>query len=90
MTAYRRVYDSHHLQVTAKNWDQLRNPTLVNRVRSTFTFTFLSASVRVQVDAVTLKMHDLKMTDKNYGVWKMPDWKMTDKLAALAFLCSVC
>jgi len=29
---------------------------------------------------VTLKMHDLKMTDKNYGVWKMQDWKMTDKL----------
>ena len=21
------------------------------------------------------------MTDKNYGVWKMQDWKMTDKLA---------
>ena len=31
---------------------------------------------------VTLKMHDLKMTDKeNYGVWKMQDWKMTYKLA---------
>ena len=30
---------------------------------------------------VTLKMHDLKMTDKNYGVWKMQDWKMADKLA---------
>ena len=26
-------------------------------------------------------MHDLKMTDKNYGVLKMQDWKMTDKLA---------
>jgi len=37
-----------------------------------------------------LKMHDLKMTDKNYGVWKMTDkilansrqnygvWKMQD------------
>ena len=34
-------------------------------------------------DTVTLKMHDLKMTDKeNYGVWKMQDWKMTDKLLA--------
>ena len=32
---------------------------------------------------MTLKMHDLKMTDKeNYGVWKMQDWKMTDKLLA--------
>ena len=27
-------------------------------------------------------MHDLKMTDKNYGVWKMQDCKMTDKLLA--------
>ena len=26
-------------------------------------------------------MHDLKMTDKNYGVWKMQDWRMADKLA---------
>jgi len=31
---------------------------------------------------VKLKMHDLKMTDKNYGVWEMQDWKMTDKLLA--------
>ena len=31
---------------------------------------------------VKLKMHDLKMTDKNYGVWKMQDWIMTDKLLA--------
>jgi len=31
---------------------------------------------------VTLKMHDLIMTDKeNHRVWKMQDWKMTDKLA---------
>ena len=38
MAAYRRVYDSHHLQPTAKNQDQLRNPTLGNRVWATFTF----------------------------------------------------
>ena len=31
MAAYRRVYDSRHLQ--AKNRDQLRNPTLGNRVK---------------------------------------------------------
>ena len=32
---------------------------------------------------VTLQMHDPKMTDKqNYGVWKMQDGKMTDKLLA--------
>ena len=34
MAAYRRVYDSHHLQLTAKNRDQLRN----HRVWANFTF----------------------------------------------------
>ena len=38
MAAYRRVYDSHHLQADSKNQDQLRNPTLGNRVWATFTF----------------------------------------------------
>jgi len=28
------------------------------------------------------KMQEWKMTDKNYGVWKVQDWKMTDKLLA--------
>ena len=53
MAAYRRVYDSRQLQLqvakTAKNRDQLRNPTLGNRVWATFTFlqqlTFLSHPV---------------------------------------------
>jgi len=27
-------------------------------------------------------MQEWKMTDKNYGGWKMQDWKMTDKLLA--------
>jgi len=34
MAAYCRVYDSRHLQ----NRDQLRNPTLGNRVWASFTF----------------------------------------------------
>ena len=38
MAAYRRVYDSRHLQADCHEPDQLRNPTLGNRVRSTFTF----------------------------------------------------
>jgi len=36
MTAYRRIYD------TAKNRDQLRNPTLGNRVWATFTLFIIS------------------------------------------------
>ena len=37
MAAYRRVYDSRHLQADCKNRDQLRNPTLGSRVWATFT-----------------------------------------------------
>ena len=44
-----------------------------------------------QVDVVTLKMHDLKMTDKeNYGSGKCRTGKWRTNLRALAFLCSVC
>jgi len=38
MAAYRRVYDSRRCRLTAKNRDQLRNPTLRNRVWTTFAF----------------------------------------------------
>ena len=38
MAAYRRVYDSVTSRLTAKNRDQLRNPTLGNRVWAVFTF----------------------------------------------------
>ena len=36
---YRRVYDSRPPRLTAKNRDQLRNPTVGSRVWDTFTFT---------------------------------------------------
>jgi len=39
MAAYRRVYDSHHLQ--ADYQEPLRNPTLGNRVWDTFTFSII-------------------------------------------------
>jgi len=38
MAAYRRVYDSRHLQADCQNRDQFRNPTLGNRVLATFAF----------------------------------------------------
>ena len=41
MAAYRRVYDSYHCRLTAKNRDQLQNPTLCNRVWATFTVFYL-------------------------------------------------
>ena len=42
MAAYCRVYDSRHLQADCKNRDQLRNPTLGNRVWATFLYLMLS------------------------------------------------
>jgi len=38
LAAYRRVYDSRHLQADCQERDQLGNPTLGNRVWATFTF----------------------------------------------------
>ena len=38
MAAYRRVYDSRHLQADCRGPDQLRNPTLIDRVWATYTF----------------------------------------------------
>ena len=46
MAAYRRVYYSHHLRLTTKNRDQLRNPTLGNREWATFTFLPTDFGVR--------------------------------------------
>jgi len=55
-----------------------RNPLLCEILH-----TPTHASGLSQIASVTLKMHDLKMTDKeNYGSAKMQDWKMTDKLLA--------
>jgi len=39
MSAYRRVYDSRHMLADCQEPDQLRNPTVVNRVWATFTFS---------------------------------------------------
>ena len=41
MAPYRRVYDLRHRRLTANNRDQLRNPTLGNRVWATFTYFYL-------------------------------------------------
>jgi len=60
MAAYRRVHDSHHLQ--AKNRDQLRNPTLGNRVWAIplpFTFTYQRwLRVRMNRKSVAPLRHD--------------------------------
>jgi len=50
MAAYRRIYDSRHLQADCQNRDQLRNPTLGNRVWATFTFNFYSEQETTEVD----------------------------------------
>jgi len=46
MAAYHRVYDSVTCKLIAKNWDQLWNSTLGNRVWATFTFFTFHDSVQ--------------------------------------------
>ena len=41
MAAYRRVLDSRHRRLTAKDRDQLRNHSLGNRIWATFTFLIM-------------------------------------------------
>ena len=40
MAAYRRVYDSRHLQADCQEPGSARNPTLGNRVSATFMFFY--------------------------------------------------
>jgi len=73
MAAYRGVHDSRHrtCRLTAKDWDQPRNPTLGNRVWVTFTF-FISISIQDTENHIILR--PLKYVyfrlRKGYGVYK--------------------
>jgi len=49
MAAYCRVYDSRHLQADCHRCDQLRNPTLGNRVWATFTFFNTTVSINQSI-----------------------------------------
>ena len=49
MAAYRWVYDSRYLQLTARNRDQLLEPyTLSNRVWASFTFLSCFSAMSVE------------------------------------------
>ena len=67
MAAYRRVCDSLTCRLTAKNWDQLRNPTLRNRVRATFTFFIPPTTALGVVRLVTIVW--LRYMHFYNGVW---------------------
>ena len=54
---------------TAKNRDQLRNPTLANRVWATFIFTYLNSKIsqyRVQTFAGKIYTNGLVLSETNY------------------------
>jgi len=51
MAAYRRVYDSRHLQADCSEPDQLRNPMLGKWVLATFTLFFYMIVITVQLTA---------------------------------------
>ena len=53
MAAYHRVYDSRTCRLTAKNCDQLRNPTVGNRVWVTF-FTVKKIHVSSRCSSATV------------------------------------
>jgi len=55
MAAYRRVYDSHHLQADCKEQvfvDQLRNPTLDNRVGYGLPLPFYTRGLRYSLRGI--------------------------------------
>jgi len=52
MAAYRRVYDSRHLQADCQEPGSFRNSTLGNRVWATFTFTLDDAHIDGGVETV--------------------------------------
>ena len=56
-------------RLTAKNRDQLRNPTLANRVWATFIFTYLNNKIsqyRVQTFAGKIYTNGLVLSETNY------------------------
>ena len=57
MAAYRRVYDSRHRRLTAKNRDQLRSPTLGNRVRLPLPFAFTHLFTAQRTCSRTANVH---------------------------------
>ena len=54
--AYRRVYDSRHLQADCQEPDQLRNPTLGNRVGLWATFFYKITRLTLNVMRLSLAM----------------------------------
>jgi len=85
MAAYRRVYDSRHLQADCQEpgRDQHRNPTLGNRAWATFTFylQLLVCAVQVQstdgIDAGFIEYSSCEMFSLNYSAYnrsQFDDW----------------
>jgi len=68
MAAYRRVYDYFTCRLTAKNRDQLGNPTLGNGVWATFTFFYYYIMLRI-VKSRQLQMdrRDVLHNDRRVG-----------------------
>jgi len=62
MTAYRRVYDSRHLQPDCQDRDQLRNHTLGNQV---FTWPILVTSSSQSLGKVLKKLNSAQKRDLN-------------------------
>jgi len=66
MAAYRRVYDSRHPQTDCQNCNQLRNPTLGNRVWATFTFFYHTMPCQQSISPLAMALC-LSMVAKYMG-----------------------
>ena len=56
MAAYRRVYDSRHLQADCQEPDQLRKPMLCSRVWATVTFLLtITDPVKLSLPCIALQ-----------------------------------
>ena len=69
-------------RLTTKDRDQLRNPTLGNRVWATFTFLVVVVNLSTISHGDAENARTENDGQRKLWVWKMQDWKMTDKLLA--------
>ena len=68
-------------RLTAKNRDQLRNPTLGNRVWATFTFTFYIMAIQIAVEQLTKLKYRTKITG-NISKYKIHDTDVVLKMVS--------
>ena len=86
MAAYLQDYDSRHLQLTAKNRDQLRNLMLCNPVWATFTFCPLNQLSKATTHRLHTHTHTHTHTLLPALCPGLPGWAGTRKVKSIWIL----